>query len=259
MKSHCLYTSLFDEREFATIYLEPNISFKESNNFAYKDSSEISFLLIVLYGSLKISSTTLKQGDSTVQFNLNDVVSSSAGCIFSLITLSIPYLNEVRSLLCYGSNSKWYKKYDAWVSSINIQYDSTNLLLPWEGYNVTSCYREDIVKMHVHNKLINLIFIQGCPNKIAGYIILRISERTVAYPIRGGNCILVYPNVLHSLLPVPDSEESLSFFVFNNTISKYESEETSDFHVIRKTSWDLIDIKHCDNYGYFAVDNTGVY
>ncbi|NEO29051.1 MAG: hypothetical protein F6K36_01035 [Symploca sp. SIO3C6] len=235
--------SSLDSRNFATINLEPKkfVSpyLRNENN---QHDFRLSILFLVLSGSLHTPLGKLSQGTMAIFSSADNIMASQEGCLVSILIWKTNNWTICNELLWLSSQSKWYKKYEAWVGKLNFNGKNPNPLSPWTAYMVELQPFNGEVSLHLHQELNNLIFIQGQPNVNSGYFIIEENLKYLALPLKAGDIILVKPGVKHNLVS-SNTKHNLKFFVFNNSQSDYQQEESSDYHLMKKVPWSAVDIQ----------------
>jgi mannose-6-phosphate isomerase-like protein (cupin superfamily) len=225
---------------FITIELAPRTYLQTIISLFDKPLEDFKLFVIILDGTLNISGINLKPDCLLRLTRINQALSGEQGCLLALITGEKYQYKESDSLIYHYTQLSWFDKYKAWVGKLSLNKDE-KFLSPWSGYAIETGKLEEVTDVHIHSELNNLIFVKGSSKLLMGYFVFENLNQYFALPVVGGDIILVPPGIKHNLV-APTSNCSLSFFVFNDSSSDYEHEETSDYHIVESIFWQEIKI-----------------
>jgi hypothetical protein len=226
------------KRRFLSIELEPCASLAQALGWTQAELFKSVLLAIILEGSIKTRDRELKSGDLASLTEIDDVCTGIKGCVLGLVAWEVQH-QPTRQFLHQRPTMQWYDKYQAWLSELTLLDNGHDLLSPWTGYAIRLPFSGESVDLHVHKTLKNLIFVKGSSKATAGYLIVETQQNCTAYPLIGGDIVLVQPGIKHNLV-AKDKEADLEFFVFNDTPSNYQEAETSDYHMMQEVPWHKI-------------------
>ncbi|MCY6494566.1 hypothetical protein [Leptolyngbya sp. GGD] len=232
--------STLSQRHFQSVKLLPNACLADEIYYPSLVDSQTKIVIFVLHGAIITPEFELQQGGMTILPCLKQAYAGSQGCTLGLITWENKQKVTVQPLPQHPK-MRWYQKYEAWVGELNLTEQGTNALHPWNGYAIKIPHRETGVNLHTHTSLKNLIFVEGSSEEITGYLVVEENQYCTAYPLKGGDIVLVQPGVKHNLAS-KSTAQILEFLVFNDSPSNYQESETSDYHVQESLPWHKITI-----------------
>lgn len=229
-------TAELDDRSVTSVRLEPGESLAGATGWLEPGGGglKLNTLLLVLHGSVATGAGRLEKGWLAHLAGLGTIAAGDQGAVLGVITWRGEAPDEAG--VCQQPDLQWFDKYEAKVGTLHLGDGPEDRLAPWSGYAIEIPAGEKPVTLHVHDDLKNLIFIVGRPGAHNGYVVAEDGGDIRAWPVESGDVVLVETGVLHNLVPA-DSEDPLEFFVFNDTTSNYEEQESSDYHIHRHLAW----------------------
>jgi hypothetical protein len=190
-----------------------------------------SSLVLVLSGSATIAGDSLGRGTAALlpEHGPIEVADGSAvAAISGFGPVARPHFAR-RQVLGH------FERYLARVARLTFDASAGEAADSWSLYDVQVDARGDWCELHVHERVKNLVLLQGPADAPTATLVVAVGACLAAWNLHGGHSVFVPPGVEHAVVRYASPDTRM--FVFNDSEADYEDTSKADFHVTRRVSW----------------------